>query len=194
MALFCTGTYEIAPNAQDFIEIYAVPNNLGNYSFEATVNWTMAKGGIGDASEGIKLRLPVEVTLPATGSVTPQQPPATSTPIPTPTPEPLAVANVVPSSGEPPAGGQSGANPPADDTVGGGIPNWRILVLGIVGAIALVVIGVFITWLVRRRGPAIDYEELARGAGTSNEKPLVRSGLTRAIYHPWKPTSMRGDQ
>ncbi len=158
----CTGTYEIAPNAQDFIEIYAVPNNLGDYSFEATVNWTMAKGGIGEGSEGITLRLPVEVTLPATGSATPQQPPATSTPIPTPTPEPVAVATVVPSSGEPPAGGQSGANPPADDTVVGGIPNGRLLALGIAGAIALVVAGVFIALIVRLRPAAIDYDELAQ--------------------------------
>ena len=162
----CTGTYEISPNAQDFIEIYAVPNNPGNYSFEATVNWTMAKGGKGDASEGITLRLPVEVTLPASGSVSPQQPPAASAPVSAPASEPasepVAAANVVPSSGEPAAGGQSGASPPADDTVFGGIPNWRILALGIVGAIALIVIGVFITWLIRRRGPAIDYDQLAR--------------------------------
>ena len=172
----CNQSYVIAASRQEFIEIFATPNNGGNYVFEANVEWEVIEPDNPDPintltpeapPEPQNLRVDVEVidlspNSNALVSHATTVPPVTSTPIPTPTPVPVVVANVVPPSGGPAAGGQSGANPPEDDTVVGGIPNGRILVLGIAGAIALVVIGVFIALMFRPRTPAIDYDELAR--------------------------------
>ena len=125
----CNGTYSIPGGQQEFIEIYAVPNNPGNYSFEATVNWTMANVGEGDEPEGIELSLPVDVTLPVSGSVSPQPlPPADTASLTFPS-APLVAATVVPRSGEPADSGQSGVKRPDDGPIVGGIPNWLILVL-----------------------------------------------------------------
>ena len=171
----CNLTYPVAARQQEFIEIFATPNNAGNYVFEANVEWEVIKPDNPDPlnaqtpeppPEPQNLRVDVEVIglspnsdAPAAPAVT--LPPATSTPMPSPTPESVAVANAVnPAGGAPPQG--SGTTTNTENSPGGSaeIPGWGLLV----AAAAMVALMAVVLLLFVRRGRRrpIDYDELAR--------------------------------
>ena len=178
----CNLTYPVAARQQEFIEIFATPNNAGNYVFEANVEWEVIEPDNPDPMNTLtpeappepqNLRVDVEVIglspnsdAPAAPTVT--LPPATSTPMPSPTPEPVAVANAVnPAGGAPPTGSGTTTTRIENGLVfSDEIPGWVLLVAA-TATIALVAI--VLTLVVRRGGRrrrspvsgSIDYDELA---------------------------------
>ena len=193
----CNLTYPVAARQQEFIEIFATPNNAGNYVFEANVKWEVVEPDNPDPMntqtpepppEPQNLRVDVEVIglspnsdAPAAPAVT--LPPATIAPIPSPTPEPVAVANAVnPAGGAPPKVSGTTTNTVNGPGGSGGIPGWGLLV----AAAATIALAAVVLMLVvrrggrRRRSPVdsspIDYDELARAI--ERERRNRQSGAT----------------
>ena len=179
----CNLTYPVAARQQEFIEIFATPNNAGNYVFEANVEWEVVEPDNPNPMnaqtpepppEPQNLRVDVEVIGPSPNSDAPAAPavtlpPANSTPMPSPTPEPVAVANAVnPAGGAPPKVSGTTTNTVNGPGGSGGIPGWGLLV----AAAATIVLAAVVLMLVVRRGgrrrispvnsSPIDYDELAR--------------------------------
>ena len=189
----CNQSYKISPGKQDFIELFATPNNPGAFEFTGSVVWEIdSPDGGNDPTELLKtspLQLGINVAAPqgataTSGRAQPQVAPTVSftpTVIATPTIEPTASpeesAPITAASAPP------GSSAPAPQPAGGvgeerivvqqvGLPP-IVWVLASVIAVLLVIAIIVPLLRRRRRAPTVqvDYEELARQINRQRRGP-----------------------